>query len=155
MKNQVIVTANPANGQVFNSTGISEKDGKEYGYYRVESTAVDRSGPVDRIIKLSALKATSKEVFDAMPLSHGEKIDGKIIVVESTTKNPFRKEQEPKRMVNSDGTLGGVLLFGGLPIYRETFFTEDLSAQSTFLKHNGVSEMAEVEESASKAKLNS
>lgn len=154
MKNQVRVTANPTTGNVFNSTGISEKDGKEYGYYRVESNSIDRSGPVDRIVKLSALKATSKEVFDAMPLSNGEMIDGKIIVIETTTKNPFRDKQEPKRMVNQDGSLGGVLLFNGLPIYRETFFTEDLSAVSTFIKHNGVSAVEEKEAAkTSKAKI--
>lgn len=152
MKNQVIVTANK-DGQVFNSTGVSEKDGKEYGYYRVESNSIDRSGPVDRLVKLSALKATSKEVFDAMPLAHGEKLDGKIIVTESTTKNPYRENQEPKRMVNQDGTLGGVLLFNGLPIYRETSFTEDASAMSAFIKHTAVSEVADAVQANSKAKL--
>lgn len=153
-KNQVTVTANES-GEVFISNGISEKDGKEYGYYRVEFIGIDRSGAFDRAIKLSALKATSREVFDLEPLNAGDKIDGQIVVMESTTKNPFRANQEPKRMVNQDGSLGGVLLYNGLPIYRETFFTEDLSAKSVFLKHTSVSEVKKTGSKAitSKAKL--
>lgn len=154
MKNQVRVTANPTTGQVFTSTGESEKDGKEYGFYRVESVVVDRSGPLDRVIKLSAIKGTSREVFDAEPLVAGQMIDGQIVVTESTIKNPFREKQEPKRMVNQDSSLGGVLLFNGLPIYRETTFTEDLSLKSTLLKHTSVSAVNEGKKSNAKAKLN-
>jgi hypothetical protein len=138
MKNQVIVTANPNTGLVFNSTGISSKDGKEYGYYRVEQTFVDRSGAMDRVVKLSALRSISKEAFDAAPLVHGEILDGKIVVIESTTKNPFKANQEPKRQ----GKDGGVLLANGLPIYRETKFTTDMSEQNVLIAHTAVAPVA-------------
>ena len=134
MKNSVKVTANPANGLVFNSTGVSEKDGKEYGYIRVESKMIDMSGPVATVRTLSALKAISKEAFDASELQAGSEIEGKILIKESTTKNPFRANQAAK----TQGKDGGVLLFNGLPIYRETEFTTDLSAQDILVKHTAV-----------------
>lgn len=131
MKNQVVVIANKNSGLVFNSTGISAKDGKEYGWYTVQSTFVDRSGAMDKVTVLTALRSTSADAFNAAPLAAGELLDGKIVVKESTIKNPFRANQEPKRK----GKDGGVLLFNGLPIYRETEFTTDLSAQNVLIAY--------------------
>jgi hypothetical protein len=147
MKNSVVVIANKTTGLVFNSTGISAKDGKEYGWYTVQSTFVDRSGAMDKVTVLSALRSTSREAFDAAPLVAGEILDGKIIVKESTTKNPFRANQEPKRK----GKDGGILLFNGQPIYRETEFTSDLNAQNVLVAYTSE---APVAASTASAKLN-
>ena len=147
MKNSVIVTANPANGQVFTSTGVSEKDGKEYGFIRVESKEVDFSGPVATVKTRSALKAMSREAFDASGLVAGLEIPGHIVVKESTTKNPNRTNQLPK----TQGKDGGVLLFNGLPIYRETEFTTDLSVADELIKHTSVAAVV----AAGKQPLNS
>lgn len=138
MKNQVVVIANKNSGLVFNSTGISAKDGKEYGWYTVQSTFVDRSGAMDKVTVLTALRSTSAEAFNAAPLVAGEILDGKIIVKESTTKNPFRANQEPKRK----GKDGGILLFNGQPIYRETEFTSDLNAQSVLVAYTSEAPVA-------------
>lgn len=138
MKNQVVVIANKNSGLVFNSTGISAKDGKEYGWYTVQSTFVDRSGALDKVTVLTALRSTSLEAFNAAPLVAGEILDGKIIVKESTTKNPFRANQEPKRK----GKDGGILLFNGQPIYRETEFTSDLNAQSVLVAYTSEAPVA-------------
>jgi hypothetical protein len=147
MKNSVVVIANKTTGLVFNSTGISAKDGKEYGWYTVQSTFVDRSGAMDKVTVLSALRSTSAEAFNAAPLVAGEILDGKIIVKESTTKNPFRANQEPKRK----GKDGGILLFNGQPIYRETEFTTDLNAQNVLVAYTSE---APVAASTASAKLN-
>jgi len=138
MKNSVIVTANPSNGQVFTSTGISEKDGKEYGFIRVESKEIDFSGPVATVRTRSALKAMSKEAFDASGLEAGLSISGQIVIKESTTKNPNRTNQLPK----TQGKDGGILLYNGLPIYRETEFTTDLSAQNVLVAHTATAPVA-------------
>ena len=148
MKNQVVVIANKNSGLVFNSTGISAKDGKEYGWYTVQSTFVDRSGAMDKVTVLTALRSTSADAFNAAPLAAGELLDGKIVVKESTIKNPFRANQEPKRK----GKDGGVLLFNGLPIYRETEFTTDLSAQNVLIAYTSE---APVAATMGSAKLNS
>lgn len=148
MKNQVVVIANKNSGLVFNSTGISAKDGKEYGWYTVQSTVVDRSGSIDKVTVLTALRSTSAEAFNAAPLAAGEIIDGKIVVKESTTKNPFRANQEPKRK----GKDGGILLFNGQPIYRETEFTTDLNAQNVLVAYTSE---APVAATMGSAKLNS
>ena len=138
MKNSVVVIANKTTGLVFNSTGISAKDGKEYGWYTVQSTFVDRSGAMDKVTVLSALRSTSAEAFNASPLVAGEILDGKILIKESVTKNPFSANQEPKRA----GKDGGVLLFNGLPIYRETEFTTDLSAQNVLVAYTSTAPVA-------------
>jgi len=148
MKNSVVVIANKTTGLVFNSTGISAKDGKEYGWYTVQSTFVDRSGALDKVTVLTALRSTSAEAFNAAPLAAGEIIDGKIVVKESTTKNPFRANQEPKRK----GKDGGILLFNGQPIYRETEFTTDLNAQNVLVAYTSE---APVAATIASAKLNS
>jgi len=148
MKNQVVVIANKNSGLVFNSTGISAKDGKEYGWYTVQSTFVDRSGAMDKVTVLTALRSTSADAFNAAPLAAGELLDGKIVVKESTIKNPFRANQEPKRK----GKDGGILLFNGLPIYRETEFTTDLSAQNVLIAYTSE---APVAATTASAKLNS
>jgi hypothetical protein len=148
MKNQVVVIANKNSGLVFNSTGISVKDGKEYGWYTVQSTFVDRSGAMDKVTVLTALRSTSADAFNAAPLAAGELLDGKIVVKESTIKNPFRANQEPKRK----GKDGGILLFNGLPIYRETEFTTDLSAQNVLIAYTSE---APVAATTASAKLNS
>lgn len=147
MKNSVVVIANKTTGLVFNSTGISAKDGKEYGWYTVQSTFVDRSGAMDKVTVLSALRSTSLEAFNAAPLVAGEVLDGKIVIKESTTKNPFRASQEPKRK----GKDGGILLFNGQPIYRETEFTSDLNAQNVLVAYTSE---APVAASTASAKLN-
>jgi len=148
MKNQVVVIANKNSGLVFNSTGISAKDGKEYGWYTVQSTFVDRSGAMDKVTVLTALRSTSADAFNAAPLAAGELLDGKIVVKESTIKNPFRANQEPKRK----GKDGGILLFNGLPIYRETEFTTDLNAQNVLVAYTSE---APVAATTASAKLNS
>lgn len=148
MKNQVVVIANKNSGLVFNSTGISAKDGKEYGWYTVQSTFVDRSGAMDKVTVLTALRSTSADAFNAAPLAAGELLDGKIVVKESTIKNPFRTNQEPKRK----GKDGGILLFNGLPIYRETEFTTDLNAQNVLVAYTSE---APVAATTASAKLNS
>jgi hypothetical protein len=87
---------------------------------------------------LSALRSTSAEAFNASPLVAGEILDGKILIKESVTKNPFRANQEPKRA----GKDGGILLFNGLPIYRETEFTTDLSAQNVLVAYTSTAPVA-------------
>lgn len=146
--NQVEVIANKTTGLVFNSTGISAKDGKEYGWYTVQSTFVDRSGSMDKVTILTALRSTSAETFKLAPLVAGEVLDGKIVIKESTTKNPFRASQEPKRK----GKDGGILLYNGLPIYRETEFTTDLKAENVLLAYTSE---APVAVAAKSKKLNS
>jgi len=147
MKNSVKVTANPNTGLVFTSTGVSAKDGKEYGFIRLESKSVDFSGAVASVRILSALKTISKEAFDASGLMQGQEIDGQIIIKESTIKNPFRANQEPKRQ----GKDGGILLSNGLPIYRETEFTTDMSVANVLVAHTSVAPVTVPVE----AKLNS
>ncbi len=149
MKNQVVIIANKKSGLVFNSTGVSAKDGKEYGYYTVQQTFVDRSGSMDKVTVLTAIRSTSAEAFNAAPLAAGELIDGKIIIKESTTKNPFRANQEPKRK----GKDGAILLYNGQPIYRETEFTTDLSAEHVLIQHTAEAPVAV--NSAAEVKLNS
>lgn len=130
MKNQVIVTANPKTGEVFTETGVSEKDGKVYGYIRLESKELDMSGPVAQVKVLSCLKSIAKDTFQIAGINAGDVFPGKIRIVESTTPNPNRTKQEPKRI----GDL--VLTHMGAPIYRETEYCADATMADVRLAHD-------------------
>ena len=146
MNNLVKVTVIPSTGLVFNSTGISPKDGKEYGYMRLEevieeglaSLSFTAKGYVQSAKANSALLTISKQVFDKAKIEEGQTMVGKIIIKESTTKNPFKAKQDAKRA----GKDGPVCLFNGLPIYRETEFTTDLSAQNVLVAYTSTAPVA-------------
>jgi len=142
MKNQVKVTANPANGQVF-TKGKMDAKGVQWGFIRVEEVLEEGFGSLNmsgngignKAKPNSALITVSEE--SAIGIAAGQTREGKILIKESTTKNPFRENQVPK----TAGKDGGVLLFNGLPIYRETEFTTDLTAEDVLVQHTSVGEV--------------
>lgn len=131
MKTTVKVTANPANGQVFTRNAAPGKDGKTYGYIRVESSKLIDNGVflVSRVV--SALVPMSEENFNKSPLSAGQEIGGKIIVLESL-------EQKPGYQPKLAGANGTPCTLDGRQIYRATKWTMDANAEDVLIKHNNV-----------------
>lgn len=83
-QSQVIVSVNPKTGKVF-TEGKLGKDGKMYGYIRVETTRLVKNGNFLKPTKVSALVSMSKEDFDANPIAAGTGLGGRIRIIESTT----------------------------------------------------------------------
>ena len=133
---QVKVTTN-AEGQIICGLKQSLKDGKNYGYIRVESkTSTMKNGWVNEQ-KLSALIRGEQSMLESFVQANhmraGSTLSGRIRVVESTT--PSYEGHEPKRA----GEDGPVLKVGGQPIYRNTEYVEaDNTEPNVLLQHDTI-----------------
>lgn len=144
--NTVKITANPETGLVFTKNAeVSKKDGKQYGYIRVQQDILDFSGAVARVRTLSALKSITEEDYNKAKtfLTDGREMSGKIVVKESL-------EDLPGYQAKLAGKDGVACTFEGQQIYRATEFTSDMNAVDTLIKHDNViegSSVAKVDES--------
>jgi hypothetical protein len=126
----VKITANKE-GQVFTTNANLGKDGKQYGYIRVESQVMDFSGAVAKVKTRSALISMTAEDFAKTSLKNGAALNGKIVFTESLIKIG---NAEAKRA----GEKGEILTSGGQPIYRYSKFTSDQNATDVLIAHENV-----------------
>jgi hypothetical protein len=135
---KVVVTADQ-NGNVI---GQSEKN-PEYGYVRVEQvgTFINDQGWL-RISKRSALIKGLVKDLQQTGFTAGQELDGKIIVVESLS--PFNPDN-PDRDLKLAGETGVICRYDDQPIYRQTFFTPNMSAYDTLIAHTNADEIREVQ----------
>jgi len=143
MSNFVEIVANPATQA---SIRVSPNN-PEYGVILVAQKRVSiQSNPFNvksigwvKPNKLTALiKGTVEELKDIIAANPSKKIPGKIVILESL--EPFR-ENEPERDYKRAGANGPVCCVDGQPIYRITYFTEDLNAQDITISHNNSEEI--------------
>lgn len=134
MVTNVVVTADE-NGVVFHKNEKLGKDGKEYGYIRLSAQRVDLSGSVATVKNISALKTFKVEDWNKLggAIQNGTSLRGQIIIKESLQKIG---NAQPKRAGSDENA--ELCTLGGMPIYRYTYFTEDMSAQDELIKHDNV-----------------
>jgi len=132
--NTVKVTANDA-GQVI----VRSENNPEWGHIRVEQTllVVDDQGFAKKS-RRSALIPGLIEDLSAFGYTAGQEISGKIIIKESLT--PFNKKN-PKRDLKIAGDSGVVCRQDGMPIFRKSVFTADLSKGDDTLSHTNDDEI--------------
>ena len=125
-----------------NVIGVSENN-PEYGYVRVEQTAVqiNDQGWL-RNVKRSTLIKGKMEDLMAVGYKNGTEIPGKIVVVESLT--PFNPVN-PDKDLKIAGDTGVICRMDDQPIYRQTFYTSNLNAVDEFIMHNNSDEIKEVQ----------
>lgn len=130
----VKISVNPTNGLVFTENANLGKDGKAYGWFMVKSSAVDFSGAIAQVKTRVAIKAISKEAYEAAKdqLFAGAELPGQIIAKEALS--PFYDGQTPK----TAGQDGEVCTLKGQPIYRITEFTSDMSLTDELIAHDNV-----------------
>lgn len=121
--NKVIVTVNPKTGLVF-TKGKAGKDGKMYGFIRVETTRLVKNGNFLKPTKISALVSMSEEDFNAAPIAAGTDLGGRIRIIESTT-----QELGAQPKLAGDSQVPCTL--GGKQIFRKTEW--DLSGEADVL----------------------
>lgn len=131
---KVKVTVNPTTGQVFTKGEGLGKDGKQYGYFRVEEKSVDMSGAVARVKIKSALKSITEEDFNRVKdiLVHGAEIDGRVRTIESLIQE---KGMKPK--MAGSGTDALPCLKGGSQIYFRTELNTNGEADELIAHDNG------------------
>lgn len=135
---KLIVKSNPNTGLVIT---VSEKN-PAWGSVRIESTEFVINGGIINKQARSAFFRAELATLNAMNLMAESEfpIAGKLVHHEATT--PFYEGQKPK----TQGKDGGVLLYNGLPIYRETVYTPELAEVDTLVKHTSVAAVTQVAE---------
>lgn len=118
-----------------NTVKVTAKDGKvvipstnkpDYGYIRVETTQTSMENGFVSTKKASALIRGKVEELKALNFKEGQSLSGKIFHKEST-------ESYDGQEAKINPKTGEVITHNGMPIYRESFFTADLSKQDELL----------------------
>ena len=125
----VKVTAHPETGAIITPF---EKN-PEFGAVGVEQETItyNESGFLNRSKRTALIRGRVSEL-EEMNYKEGQILPGKIIVKESTS--PAYDGHDPK--INP--TTGEVLMSGDHPIYRQTFYTENLSTPDSLVQHTNV-----------------
>mgnify|MGYP006266654985 CR=1 FL=1 len=139
MNNGKVVVAADKNGNII---GVSQNN-PEYGYVRVEQTAVtiNHDGWLKNT-KRSALLKGKMEDLAAVGFKEGQELPGKIVVVESLT--PFNPAN-PDRDLKIAGETGVICRLDDQPIYRQTFYTQNPNAFDELIMHNNSDEIRDVQ----------
>lgn len=123
--------------------GVSQNN-PEYGYVRVVQTVkhINDQGWLRNTKRSALIKGKVEDLLDAM-FKEGEELPGKIVVVESLV--PFN-EQNPERDLKIAGDTGVVCRVDDQPIFRQTFYTTNESAQDQIIMHTNTSEIKDVQQ---------
>jgi hypothetical protein len=108
--------------------------GTDFGYIRVEQSTTkftDRGFALTNTV--SALVFGKLNVLRSLGWLNGQEIEGKIVIKESLT--PFNYKN-PEKDLKTAGTTGIVCTKGGRNIYRRAVYTQNLTAENEFIKHD-------------------
>jgi hypothetical protein len=135
----VKVNANSNTGEIWTLRQITDSQtGEErtVGVIMLSQASFNSSG-IGGLSKKTAFKTYEQEVIDLLgDLTDGQTfpIEGKLIVEETLV--PYTRKdgstQEPKRK----GKDGEIITYHGSPVYRNTDFTTDMSAQDVLLRES-------------------
>jgi len=106
----------------------------EFGYIRLtQSRSMIGSNNFVNVKNLSTLIHGRLEELEQTGLQHTKEINGKIYVIEQVT--PFN-EENPDRDLKYAGDTGIICATqDGEPIYRKTFYSEDVNVSDTLIAH--------------------
>jgi len=128
MNKKVKVSANEAGLVV-----VASKNNPEFGYIRLTQDVSKIVNGWLRPKTMSTLISGSVADLTAVGYSAGQELEGKIYAVESfEATNPDNLKQDIKMAGDSEIACS----VAGRPIYRKTFFTEDLSVTDTLIAHD-------------------
>ena len=136
---KVIVTADK-NGNVIT---VSENN-PEYGWVRVEQQGIieiNQKGFLRQTTRSAFIKGKIEDLVKVNYKS-GSTISGRIVVKESF--EPFNPNN-PDKDLKIAGDTGVICRVGDQPIYRQTFFTQDLNAADEFISHDNSEEIVDVQ----------
>lgn len=142
MKKQVVITANKKTGSVFtpalDAKGNQklDKNGKPFGFIRVEQSELDlgfayNGGMKVRSVLISMSTEAAEKAMSAGVLKAGATQEGHIVREDSL--EPQYEGQKPLRAPKRDeknNIIEGefnTITSGGAPVYRNEYFTKDLT----------------------------
>lgn len=111
---------------------IRMSNNPEFGYVRLSQDSHKVTNGFVKKIPLSTLLHGELESLRSMDIQNKTELSGKIIVKEQLT--PFSTDNSD-RDYKIAGNTGIICCVHGEPIYRKTFFTEDVTAENILLDH--------------------
>lgn len=115
----------------------------EYGYVRVEQTllVISDRGWLKKAKRSAFIKGKVEDLLESN-YKEGDKVNGKIIVVESLIPpNP----NDVQKNLKIAGDTGVVCSLDGQPIYRECYFTPNEDARDEFIAHDNSAEIKQAQ----------
>lgn len=125
-----------------NVIGVSENN-PEYGYVKVQQLAmqINDEGWLRQVLRTALIKGKVEDLVKC-DFKADQVISGKIIVKESLT--PFN-EENPDRDLKIAGSTGIVCRVNDQPIYRQSFYTQNMNAVDELIMHTNRDEIKEVQ----------
>lgn len=111
---------------------IRMSNNPEFGYVRLSQDSHKVTNGFVKRIPLTTLLHGELESLRSMDIQNKTELSGKIIVKEQLT--PFSTDNSD-RDYKIAGNTGIICCVHGEPIYRKTFFTEDVTAENILLDH--------------------
>ena len=134
----VTITANKE-GNVFTPNANPGKDGKIYGFFRVEEKIIDMTSAVARVKVRSALKSISQDDYNKAKdlLIAGTQLPGRVRIIETTDKELADKKNYQAKMAGSSENAQPCLL-GGAQIFRGSEYDATGKLEDILVQHDNV-----------------
>jgi len=117
---------------------IRSKSNPEFGYIRVEEIRTNFSGKFAGSQKRSALINGPIELLTQIVANaENDTLPGKVVITESH--EPL--SSDPQKTLKIAGKTGIVCRVDDQPIYRDTFYTEDMDAKDELIQHTNKDEI--------------
>jgi hypothetical protein len=125
-----------------NVIGVS-KNNPEYGYIKIQQSSIqiNEQGWLKSVVRTALVKGKVTDLIECN-FHDNQELSGKIIVKESLI--PFNQEN-PDRDLKIAGATGIVCRVDDQPIYRQTFYTQNLNAVDELITHNNIDEIKDVQ----------
>jgi hypothetical protein len=137
MKNLVKIVANKNTDEVVTERIITDKAGvqRTVGVIMVQSKALASLSSLGRVATRTAFITLEQDAIEflADELVDGAEfpVSGKIVISETTV--PYISSKGKKQEPKINPTTGAVMTFQGKPVYRNSFFSENVNEADIFL----------------------
>ena len=145
MKLPILVQEHPETGELITMKTITNKktgEERQVGNIMVRQNVISGLSGIGRVGKRVAFITLEEEVCELLkPMLSANQpfpVEGKIVVEETLT--PYIKSDGTTQTPKTNPDTGEVITYQGSPVYRNTFFTEVMSTQDTYLKDYGKAE---------------
>jgi hypothetical protein len=119
---------------------VKSVNNPEYGYIKIEQEAPTfKQGWLNFNRRVAIIKGKVKDL-QKLNYQIGSELPGKIVIVESL--RPFSNEAD--RDFKIAGATGVICRVDDEPIYRQTFYTQNLNEPDIFIQHTNTDEIKDV-----------
>lgn len=151
MRNSVKVVADKNTGEVVRMRTITDKstgEQREVGVVMVQSKTLSGLSALGRVSTRTAFITLEAEALEFLgaDLQDGKEfpIEGKIVIEETLT--PYIKKDGSTQDAKINPRTKEEITYHGKPVYRNSFFSEDVNQSDTFLRENASVEVPATEE---------